>query len=61
MLAIVFGCTRFHYSVNGQKDVVVESDHKPLQDIMQKPLHQGSLLQLQKMRVTLQHYDINVR
>jgi len=30
MLAIVFGCTRFHKLIYGSHNVIVESDHKPL-------------------------------
>ena len=34
MLAIVFGCTRFHDYVYGLKEVQVETDHKPLETIL---------------------------
>ena len=37
MLAVVFGCERYHTYVYG-KHFTVESDHKPLQMIHQKPL-----------------------
>jgi len=49
----VFGCTKFHQYIFG-RHVIVESDHKPLQAICDKPLHktpprlQGLLLRLQK-------------
>ena len=33
MLAIVFGCTRFHKLIYGRHNVIVESDHKPLETI----------------------------
>ena len=29
MLAVVFGCTRFHNLLYGKDDVTIESDHKP--------------------------------
>ena len=38
----------------------VESDHKPLQSILSKPLHQAPL-RLQKMMLTLQRYDFKVK
>lgn len=52
-MAIVFGCKKFHQYIYGQK-VVVESDHKPLQSIFKKGIHemparlQNFLFQLQK-------------
>lgn len=59
MLAIVFGCERFHEYVYGQPCVVVESDHKPLEMIFRKPLHQAPM-RLQKMLLKLQKYQLQV-
>ena len=59
MLAIVFGCTKFHDYIYGMPDVEVESDHKPLEAILRKPLHQAPL-RLQKMIMTTQKYSLNV-
>ncbi|XP_018497479.1 uncharacterized protein LOC100909341, partial [Galendromus occidentalis] len=59
LLAIVFGCQRFHYYVYGRSDVLVETDHRPLEQIFKKPLHQIPL-RLQQMRLSLQRYDIKV-
>ena len=36
-LAIVFGCERFNMYKHGAKEEVI-SDHKPLEDILKKPL-----------------------
>lgn len=58
-LAIVFGCQRFHQYLYG-RPFVVESDHKPLESIFQKPLNK-SPLRLQRLRITLQNYDFCVR
>ena len=41
MSAIVFGCTRFHDYIFGAK-TLVETDHKPLIGIFNKPLHKLS-------------------
>ena len=60
LLAIVFGCSKFHYYIFGSRRVRVESDHKPLDMIMKKPLHQVSI-RLQRMRLILQRYDIDVQ
>ena len=60
LLAVVFSFTKFHQYVYS-KDVIVESDHKPLEAIMKKalaaapPRLQRMLLQLQKYSFTL-HY-----
>ena len=37
LLAVLFGCERFHQFVNGS-EVTIISDHKPLESIMKKPL-----------------------
>ena len=59
MLAVVFGCTKFHDYIHGMPNVEVESDHKPLEAILKKPLHQATL-RLQKMIMTTQKYSLNV-
>ena len=59
MLAIVFGCTRFHDYIYGLPNVGVESDHKPLESILKKLLHQAPL-RLQRMIMSLQKYPITV-
>ena len=59
MLAVVFGCIRFHGYIYGVPNVTVESDHKPLESILKKPLCQAPL-RLQKMIMTVQKYSLNV-
>jgi len=39
LLAIVFACEKFDQYIFGRSDVVVESDHKPLETIFKKPVH----------------------
>ena len=58
LLAICFGCKKFHEYIYG-KPVTVETDHKPLVAIMQKPLFMLSA-RMQRMRMRLQNYDLNV-
>ena len=58
LLAVVFACKRFHQYVYG-KTITVESDHKPLEAILKKPLSQAPS-RLQKMLMQLQAYDINL-
>ncbi|XP_056016955.1 uncharacterized protein K02A2.6-like [Ostrea edulis] len=57
-LAIVYGCQKFHQYVYGRR-IQVETDHKPLQSIFRKPLHEIPA-RLQKMVLTLQCYDLDV-
>ena len=60
MLATVFGCTRFHDYIYGMPRVEVETDHKPLEIILKKPLHQAPV-RLQKMIMVVQKYPISVQ
>ena len=60
MLAIVFGCTRFHGYIFGMPEVEIETDHKPLEMILKKPLHQAPH-RLQKMIMTIQKYSLVVK
>ena len=57
--AIVFGCTKFHDYIYGMPKVEVKSNHKPLEAIVRKPLHQGPP-RLQKMIMTTQKYPMDV-
>ena len=58
-LAIVYACEQFHQHIYG-RIVQVETDHKPLESVFQKPLHQ-SPLRLQRMILKLQRYDLVVK
>ena len=52
MLAILFGCVRFHEYIYGIPNIEVETDHKPLQAILRKPLHQAPAI-LQRMIIAI--------
>ncbi|KAK7886269.1 hypothetical protein WMY93_025890 [Mugilogobius chulae] len=58
LLAIVFATKRFHQYVYG-RPVTVQSDHKPLEVIMRKPLCKAPA-RLQGMLLQLQRYDLAV-
>ncbi len=58
LVAVVFACNRFHQYIYG-KTITVESDHKPLETILKKPLSQVPS-RLQKMLMQLQAYDIHL-
>ncbi|KAK5868930.1 hypothetical protein PBY51_009902 [Eleginops maclovinus] len=57
-LAFVFGMENFHQYTYGRK-VTVQSDHKPLENIVKKPLLSAPK-RLQRMLLRLQRYDIDV-
>ena len=59
MLAVVFGCERFHTFVYG-KHFTVESDHKPLEMIHLKNLA-AAPQRLQRMLLRVQQYDFKLR
>ena len=60
VLEIVFAFERFDIYVYGRVMIRVESDHKPLQRIFQKPLTNSAPKWLQRMLVRLQKYSLNV-
>lgn len=59
LLAVVFGCERFHTYVYGAR-FQVDSDHKPLEMIMQKALRSAPP-RLQRMLLRLQGYNVEVK
>ena len=58
LLAVVFGCERFHTYVYG-KEFQIESDHKPLENIQNKNIAQAPT-RLQRMLLRLQPYDAQI-
>ena len=58
-LAVVFGCQKFQYYVHGRQ-VEVESDHKPLENIFGKPLAETPL-RIQRFLLQPQKNDITVK
>ena len=58
LLAVVFGCERFHTYLFG-RNFVVESDHKPLEMIQLKNLR-AAPPRLQRMLMRLQNYDLQI-
>uniref|UniRef100_A0A8C5QD11 Gypsy retrotransposon integrase-like protein 1 n=1 Tax=Leptobrachium leishanense TaxID=445787 RepID=A0A8C5QD11_9ANUR len=59
LLAVLFGMEKFHQFTFGQT-VAVQSDHKPLESIMKKPLLKAPR-RLQRMMLRLQMYDACIR
>ena len=59
LLAVVFGLERFHHYAYG-REVIVETDHRPLESIFQKHLH-AAPPRLARMLLRLQPYRLDVR
>ena len=59
MLAVVFGCERFHTYVHGKR-FTIQSDHKPLEMIHLKNLA-AAPQRLQRMLLRIQPYDIVIK
>ena len=59
LLAVVYGCERFHTYLFG-RSFVAESDHKPLESIQMKNLVSAPP-RLQRMLLRLQPYDVTIR
>lgn len=58
LLAIVFAFEKYHYFVYGKK-IIVQSDHKPLETIINKPLPKVTS-RLQRMLLKLLKYDFKI-
>ena len=59
LLAIVYGCDHFEPYVYGREVVHIETDHKPLEMIVLKPLDSAPKC-LQRMLLQLQKYNVKV-
>ena len=59
LLAVVFACEKFNQYVYG-REVVVYSDHKPLETIIDKPLSRAPP-RLQRMLLKLQKYHVVIK
>jgi len=60
VLATVFACERFEAYIFGCDLVNVETDHKPLEAIVLKPLH-AALQCLQRMLLQLQKFNLQIK
>ena len=60
LLAVVYAFQKFHKLLYGKEAITVESDHKPLESILSKPIGRAPL-RLQKMMLKLQPYDFQLK
>lgn len=58
-LAVYFGCKKFHNYIYG-REIVVKSDHKPLESIMKKDLSKIGSTRLQRLRLKLYKYNLKL-
>lgn len=58
-LAIVFATRKFHHYIYGRK-IEVYTDHKPLITVMKKPISQVHSPRLQRMKLKLLKYNLNL-
>ena len=56
LLAATFACRKFHDFIYG-REAIIETDHKPLNAIVNKPLHTAPV-RLQRMLLHLQRYNL---
>ena len=59
-LAIVFCMEKWHHYLYGKHDIMVHSDHQPLETIFKKPLSSAPR-RLQRMMLRLQNYHFTVQ
>lgn len=59
MMAILFACTKFNFYTYGRR-VKIINDHKPLLGIINKEIHKIASAKLQRMRLKLLNYDIEL-
>ena len=60
LLAIVFACEKFDPYIFGRAGITVETDHKPLEAIVHKPLDRAPQ-RLQRMLLRLQKFDLKIK
>lgn len=59
LFACVFACERFYSYIYGRNDIIIETDHKPLISIINKPLANAPA-RLQRMLLRLQPYSFRL-
>ena len=60
MLAITWSCDKFDQYLYGRDEVNIETDHEPLKSVFKKKIHK-SPKHLQRMRLALQKYNLDVQ
>lgn len=60
LLSVVWSTRKFHYYIYGQKCTVL-NDHKPLESLLKKPVHEVPSPRLQRLKLKLLKYDLKFK
>ena len=60
LLAILFACEKLHIYIYGRPNVVIHTDHKPLEMIFSKPISLAPR-RIQRMLLRLRTYDLQIK
>lgn len=60
LLSVVWSTRKFHYYIYGQKCTIL-NDHKPLESILKKPIHEVPSPRLQRLKLKLLKYDLEFK
>ena len=59
MLAIAWGCEKFHDNIYGRSDITVKTDHKPLEALYKKPIGSAPP-RIQHMMLRILKYSLSI-
>jgi hypothetical protein len=60
-LAITYACSKFHYYIYGQENVIIHTDHMPLLSIMKKSFNEVKNNRLRRLKLKLLNYKFELR
>lgn len=60
LLSVVWATKKFHYYIYGQKCTIL-NDHKPLETLLKKTIHEIPSTRLQRLKLKLLKYDIEYK
>ncbi|KAG7312060.1 hypothetical protein JYU34_001506 [Plutella xylostella] len=60
LLSVVWATRKFHYYIYGQKCIVL-NDHKPLESLLKKHIHEVPSPRLQRLKLKLLRYDLEFK
>lgn len=60
LLSVVWSTRKFHYYIYGQKCTIL-NDHKPLESLLKKPIHEVPSPRLQRLKLKLLRYDLDFK
>lgn len=60
LLSVVWSTRKFHFYIYGQKCKIL-NDHKPLESLLKKPIHEVPSPRLQRLKLKLLKYDLEYK